>query len=446
MQINNISKYQNEEQPPEILTFLLYKYTTGLAKLTGDSKYGYQDVVKKLTGILGKIRFGEWKSNDNNLKYDNMSVTDVNYRKTKGKKFGAQAIIYIEKDQLQKAVIAYDNTQGEGINLDSLDDLMHTFFHEWTHVMELDKLNENSNERVQILNREYSNNIEMENGEVWGTGLSTREYGQNADNYAENEDEHGKKRIMHNQITEGMVELIARKVMVNAIGQEQAEKVIDKARYFPHTKVAQAIMDGLGEEEVIKLFITHSQELVMKLESMQIEDRDALHYMSDFINDQNYEQLIPQYSNRTRFFQENMGILEQIYGIPEQNKEGLKKEFGLSEFEGTAISNFQNIFSKYGTKKLSDTELEQFNKILEEYKSLVNSENEFYDSLSERLKISLKQSDKERSQTKSKQELVQEAITGTPDLSILDDIEQAKERQHRAIINEKEEQENSQNK
>lgn len=39
---------------------------------------------------------------------------------------------------------------------------------------------------------------------------------------------------------------------------------------------------------------------------------------------------------------------------------------------------------------------------------------------------------------KSTQELVQESIKGVPDLTVLDDIEQAQARQQRAIINKRE--------
>ena len=47
---------------------------------------------------------------------------------------------------------------------------------------------------------------------------------------------------------------------------------------------------------------------------------------------------------------------------------------------------------------------------------------------------------------KSTQGLVQESIKGLPDLIILDDIEQTKERQQRATTNQREEHENAKNK
>ena len=46
---------------------------------------------------------------------------------------------------------------------------------------------------------------------------------------------------------------------------------------------------------------------------------------------------------------------------------------------------------------------------------------------------------------KATQELVQESIKGVPDLTVLDEIEQVKARQQRAISNQRESQENTQN-
>ena len=52
---------------------------------------------------------------------------------------------------------------------------------------------------------------------------------------------------------------------------------------------------------------------------------------------------------------------------------------------------------------------------------------------------------KKKTNTKSIQGLVQESIDGVPDLTFLDDIEQAQARQQRAIIEQREGENNSQN-
>ena len=59
--------------------------------------------------------------------------------------------------------------------------------------------------------------------------------------------------------------------------------------------------------------------------------------------------------------------------------------------------------------------------------------------------ICKQESTKKQTKTKSIQSLVQESIEGVPDLTILDDIEQAQARQQRTIIEQREGQNYSQN-
>jgi hypothetical protein len=337
---------------------------------------------------MGKTRFGNWNKNDSNVKYDNMSVTDPKYRETKGRGFGAQTIDYIENDKLQNAIIAYDENSGNGIDLTDINDLRHTFFHEWTHVMELDKLVGEKEDFVTIGDRTFRNNEKKENGEAWGTGLSTREYGENAEKYAHNKDEQGRKRIMHNQITEGMVELIARKVMEQTMGKDAADKVIHKERYFTHTRIAQSIMNAFGEEDTIATFVSNSQQLVNRLENINIEGRDALHYMSDFINDQNYDQLIPQYANRTAWFNDNIKQLIALFKVPEKNLGSLQNEVGMSEMNGDSVDRLEEIFSKYGVAISGQDDEEKFKNYKTSYSNLISSEENFFDGLSDLLVLS----------------------------------------------------------
>ena len=254
---------------------------------------------------MGKLRYGKWKEQDSGIKYGEISVTDSVYRKNEGKEFGAQTIDYIDaNNQLKMAVIAYDRNEGKGINFKDINDIRQTFFHEWTHVMELDKIKTNQETEVSLNGRIFKNNEKKENGEIWGEGLVTREYGTNAKLYATNVDAIGNKRIMHNQIDEGAVELIARKVMGNVLGEERAKKVIDSKRYYPNVKVIQELMKAGGEERFITLFTTNSQKLISMLEKINIEDRDALHYMSDFVNDETTQGMIPKYSPKTNLYKE----------------------------------------------------------------------------------------------------------------------------------------------
>lgn len=390
--------FKSKEQQPEVLVMLLYEYSIGLEKLTG-GKVSYKYVVDKMSSLMGKMRFGNWNESDSNVKYGNMSVIDSEYRETKGKGFGAQTIDYIEDGQLQMAIIAYDENDGEGINLTDINDLRHTFFHEWTHIMELDKVVSNEEEVVTLEGRIYRNNEVMENGEVWGTGLATREYGKNAENYAEHIDEHGRKTIMHNQITEGMVELIARRIMEQTMGKDEADKVIHKERYFPHTKVAQSIINAFGEDDIIATFVSNSQKLVSQLEGINIGDRDALHYMSDFVNDQNYKQLIPQYSNRTSWFRNNIEKLIRIFKISIENLRALESEIRMGEINGESIDRLEEILLKYGTPLEDQADIDEFESSKISYSNLRLSEEQFYASLSELLVLGQKQHNKENKVT-----------------------------------------------
>ena len=63
------------------------------------------------------------------------------------------------------------------------------------------------------------------------------------------------------------------------------------------------------------------------------------------------------------------------------------------------------------------------------------------DDLAEKLGYS----DRTIERQKATQELVRESIKGVPDLTVLDEIEQVKARQQRAISNQRESQENTQN-
>lgn len=393
-----LPEFKGKYEQPEVLAMLLYEYSTGLENLT-EGKISYKNVIEKMSSLMGKMRFGKWNENDSNVKYCNVPVTNPEYRENTGKGFGAQTIEYIEDNKLQMAAIAYDNNEGNGIDLSDINDLRHTFFHEWTHIMELDKVVGSKEQFVNIDSRTYCNSEEKENGEVWGNGLTTREYGENAEKYAEHIDKQGRKRIMHNQITEGMVELISRKIMEETIGKNETNKVIHKERYSAHTKIAQSIIDAFGEDYVISTFVSNSQQLVSKLEGINIDNRDALHYMSDFVNDQNYEQLIPKYSNRTSWFRNNTGNLIDIFKIPIEHLGELKSEIENSEINGGSTNRLEEIFSKYGTSIEEQTDIEKFEEAKASYGNLRLTEEKFYTGLSDLLVLKSKEPKKENNIT-----------------------------------------------
>jgi hypothetical protein len=173
--------------------------------------------------------------------------------------------------------------------------------------------------------------------------------------------------------------------MEQTIGKDEADKVIQKDRYFTHTRVAQSIMNAFGEEDTIATFVSNSQQLVNRLENINIDDRDALHYMSDFINDQNYDQLIPQYANRTTWFQENIGQLISLFKVPNKNLGSLRNEVGISEMNGDSVDRLEEIFSKYGVAISGKADEEKFKNCKTSYSNLISSEEQFFDNLSDLL-------------------------------------------------------------
>lgn len=79
--------------------------------------------------------------------------------------------------------------------------------------------------------------------------------------------------------------------------------------------------------------------------------------------------------------------------------------------------------------------------VVADFVDILGEEAEFFDGIAEKLGYS----DRTIERQKATQELVQESIKGVPDLTVLDEIEQVKARQQRAISNQRESQENIQN-
>jgi len=173
--------------------------------------------------------------------------------------------------------------------------------------------------------------------------------------------------------------------MENVIGKEEAKKEIDLTRYIPHIKIAQSVMDAFGERKTIATFITHSNKLIAKLESVTIDGRDALHYMSDFVNDQKHFGKIPPYSPRTKLFSK-MEKLTELLGISKENIPTIQKEWEQAELDGCASEVVPEILLKYKTKELSSEELRNFETFIAIYKNLLLDETKFYDSLGTLLK------------------------------------------------------------
>jgi len=246
--------------------------------------------------------------------------------------------------------------------------------------MEIQLLSELESEtEVKVNGRIFRNNLKKADGKVYSIGLVTRELGDNAEKYATNKN--GPKRLMHNQITEGMVELISRKIMEEILGKDIAREKIDMSRYLPHTKVAQCIMNAYGEDDVISTFLTNSSDLLLELENRRIGNRDALHYMSDFINDQMYYGLIPEYSPRTKLFSKMPADIIRIFGITKDKQKDFQHEWSRAEDDGDIIDKLDSIVFHFSTKSLSDEERLIYNNYKNSYIDLVSGEKELYGML-----------------------------------------------------------------
>lgn len=84
---------------------------------------------------------------------------------------------------------------------------------------------------------------------------------------------------MHNQISEGSTEFIARKIM-EVVGDE----VRHPDRYAEQVKLIGRVFDALGLSNAISTYLTEPRKIVKILEEKDIEGKDALHYMSETVN------------------------------------------------------------------------------------------------------------------------------------------------------------------
>lgn len=303
-------KYKNGQwdkgivgQTDNLTTMLLYEYATSIEKLT-KGKLTANQVVDKLSNQMGKLRFGDFKKGiDDNVEYDKKSVTSDEYKKECriDTHFGAHAPTYIDENGKTKtAIVLFDDNQEfngtrlSGIDLSDLSDIRGTIFHEWTHVMEKQIVHFSDISKDDIIYKngdatyinsmadvdwsmqefeEYISYIEqLENGEqeIMFSGLSTIEI---------NKVKNPQKRIMHNQISEGSTEFIARKIM-EVVGDE----VRHPDRYAEQVKLIGRVFDALGLSNAISTYLTEPMKIVKILEEKDIEGKDALHYMSETVN------------------------------------------------------------------------------------------------------------------------------------------------------------------
>ena len=263
----------------------------------------------------------------------------------------------------------------------------------------------------------------------FSSGLTTREVLPN-----------GETR-MHNIITEGFVEETAR-AMIRAIDPQVRD--IDEEKYPEYVEMAKRVIESrdvnLGENEQGQTyadFLMHSSELKRDLESRTVvlddgSKVDGLHYIS------NYADRVQSKQTRKSQFYRNMpnvaGKLNLSKAqIDEVRQSNLWQKRVLTEDEQNYLRTLL-VGENPNNQAYVDT-------VVADFVDILGEEAEFFDGIAEKLGYS----DRTIEGQKATQELVQESIKDVPDLTVLDEIEQVKARQQRAISNQRESQENTQN-
>ncbi len=302
----------------ELTQMFIYEYVTSLEKISG-GRLPSKFLVDKMARNLHTLRYGNFREGkDDNIQYGNQSVTSRNYNMSRP---GAHTIQVSLDDELSQAVVLFDGSQRSedgkklnGINLNDIDDIRHTIFHEWTHVMEKSLIPRRELNPDEIIHKEgnstYINASASADFDDLGYYL---EYITDAQNNTENPVAFGgvstieinpqksSRRIMHNQISEGFTEYISRFVM-NQVGRQ----VKDPSRYENQVELAKKVFESRGMESTITDYITAPYKIISELEKGKIHGKDLLHYYQ-------YIESILGYVDRTatRYMGKDADILRQ---------------------------------------------------------------------------------------------------------------------------------------
>ena len=354
-----------EGQSQELTQMLIYEYATSLEAIT-NGKLSAEFVLDKLARTLGTLRLGDFRENqDDNIKYDNLPVTSEEYKKKCriNGHFGAHQVDYEENGKQVYSVVMYDGKQEyqtsdgqvhrlSGGNLESLDDIRQTLFHEWTHVMEKCLVKTSELTRSDII--QIRGDSIYINGTVspdW-TMEEYKAYIENVDRMLETEDEilfngistveinerkSPNRRIMNNQISEGATEFISKKIM------EHLERPFEDGRYGMQADFAEKVFASLGMDEGIATYLTSSNKIISYIESKNHAGKDILRDSDTFITALgNFEGALANMTRKAgnRFGPNFDRVREEMIGFWKQGKEPEKED--IERFFGE-IDSFANI-------------------------------------------------------------------------------------------------------
>ena len=398
----------------ENLTLLLaYEYCLATEKIT-DGRISFEEALDKLSNI-DKFRLGEPKAGDAIIIYGK-SVDDPNAVSIESEEYdnvrrttGAQYTDYVDEDgKLRSAVFIFgkkllkDGHYTAGMDFDDLSDIRQTVFHEWNHNAEQEKIEIDSLGNSNKIQRKYksldgkiytnykavtqyrlpifkrgvfarmSEPVEIETDEKMGIsqGFSTSE-------------ELPRTIKMHNQITEGFVEMYARK-MVLAIDPDAK---IDENKYYEHTEIAKRIDSSRdGKNNIGKTaadFLSHSIILKKELEEKNIDDKkDGLHYISDYVDDvrkgaTEKKKIMAAFNEIAKISKLRKNQIMDIQKNPFWSKGELKKEDG-----DEIINVFENYIKEF---EKGSPIYDKLVKAVNRYVLAVNKEKQFFDNIPNKL-------------------------------------------------------------
>ena len=263
----------------------------------------------------------------------------------------------------------------------------------------------------------------------FSSGLTTREVLPN-----------GETR-MHNIITEGFVEGTAR-AMIRAIDPEVMD--IDEEKYPEYVEIAKRVIESrdvsLGERgqgQTYADFLMHSSILKKDLESRTVlldngSKVDGLHYIADYA-----DRVQSGQTRKSQFYRSMPNVAGELNlskaQIDAVRKSNLWQKRELTQDEQNHLKTLL-VGGNPNSQAYVDT-------VVAEFVDILGEEAEFFNGIAGKLGYT----DRTIERQKSTQKLVQESIKGVPDLTVLDDIEQAQAKQERAIIEQREGENNSQN-
>ncbi|MBR3613920.1 MAG: hypothetical protein IKL55_01940 [Clostridia bacterium] len=385
-----------EGQNQELTQMLIYEYATSLEAIT-NGKLKAEFVVDKLASTLGTFRLGDFREGqDDNIKYDNQPVTSEAYKKNCriDKHFGAHQVDYDEAGKHLYSIAMFDRTQEyqtsdgkvhtlSGGDLESLDDIRQTVFHECTHVMEKCPVKGSELKRSDIIQtrgnstyinacvsadwtmeqyKEYIENIDQmlaSQEEVLFGGISTIEI---------NERKSPNRRIMHNQISEGATELIAKKVM------QHLGRPIKEGRYGMQADFVEKVFASMGMDDGMATYLTSSNKIISYIESKNHDGKDVLRDSDSFITALgNFEGALSNMTRRTgnRFGPNFEKIKEEMKAFWDEGRNPEEKDIEMffdkiDEFAGVPQEQIPYVKGMVNFALTYPERLQKFNKELNE--------------------------------------------------------------------------------